>query len=44
MATPKASTTITGLPVLAECAFRVCVTDNKTGQGPWSQPITFLVH
>ena len=30
--------------MLVECSFRVSVTDNHTGQGPWSQPIGFLVH
>jgi hypothetical protein len=43
-ATPKSRTSIAGLPVLAECSFRVSVTDNQTGQGPWTAPAPFLVH
>jgi hypothetical protein len=42
--TPKSKTTITGLPVLTEVLFRACVTENKTGQGPWTTPVPFLVH
>jgi hypothetical protein len=42
--TPKASTNLTGLPVLTEVLFRACVTQNKTGQGPWTAPVPFLVH
>jgi hypothetical protein len=42
--TPKAKTTITGLPVLTDVLFRACVTENKTGQGPWTAPLPFLVH
>jgi hypothetical protein len=42
--TPKASTSISGLPVLTECQFRVSVTDNHAGQGAWAAPIPFLVH
>jgi hypothetical protein len=42
--TPAAKTTITGLPVLTEVLFRACVTDKKTGQGPWTAPLPFLVH
>jgi hypothetical protein len=42
--TPKASTTLSGLPVLTEVLFRACVTQNKTGQGPWTAPVPFLVH
>jgi hypothetical protein len=42
--TPDAKTTITGLPVLTEVLFRACVTETKTGQGPWTAPIPFLVH
>jgi hypothetical protein len=42
--TPNSSTTLTGLPVLTECLFRACVTLNKTGQGPWTAPVPFLVH
>jgi hypothetical protein len=42
--TPKSKTTITGLPVLTEVLFRACITENKTGQGPWTAPIPFLVH
>jgi hypothetical protein len=41
--TPKAKTTISGLPVLTECLFRVSVTNNVTGQGPWTPPVPFLV-
>ena len=44
LATPKSRTTITGLPVLTECSFRVSVTDNVTGPGPWTAPLPFLVH
>ena len=43
-ATPKSKTTITGLPVLTEVLFRACVTEKKTGQGPWTAPVPFLVH
>jgi hypothetical protein len=43
-ATPRAKTTITGLPLLTEVLFRACVTQNKTGQGPWTAPLPFLVH
>ncbi len=42
--TPKSSTTLTGLPVLTEGLFRACVALNKTGQGPWTAPVPFLVH
>ncbi len=42
--TPKATTTLSGLPVLTQCMFRVCVTTNKSGQGPWTDPVPFLVH
>jgi hypothetical protein len=42
--TPDAKTTITGLPVLTEVLFRACVTQTKTGQGPWTAPVPFLVH
>ena len=42
--TPDAKTTITGLPVLTEVLFRACATQNKTGQGPWTAPLPFLVH
>ena len=42
--TPKSRTSISGLPVLTECQFRVSVTDNHTGQGPWTAPLPFLVH
>src|SRR5262249_27732830 len=34
--TPKATTTLSGLPVLKECLFRVSVTNNRTGEGPWT--------
>ncbi len=43
-ATPKAKTTIPGLPVLTTVSFRASVTDNKVGQGPWTDPVPFLVH
>ena len=42
--TPSAKTTITGLPVLTEVLFRACCTQKKTGQGPWTAPVPFLVH
>jgi hypothetical protein len=42
--TPDAKTTIAGLPVLTEVLFRACVTQKKTGQGPWTAPVPFLVH
>ncbi len=42
--TPGAKTTLSGLPVLKECNFRVAVNQTKTGQGPWSAPVPFLVH
>jgi hypothetical protein len=42
--TPNAKTTITGLPVLTEVLFRACVIQNKTGQGPWTAPVPFVVH
>jgi hypothetical protein len=42
--TPKARTSIEGLPLLTECSFRVSVTASDTGQGPWSAPLPFLVH
>ena len=42
--TPSFKTTISGLPVLTECLFRVSVTLNTTGQGPWTAPLPFLVH
>ncbi len=42
--TPKAKTTVTGLPALTTVVFRVSVTDNKVGQGPWTAAVPFLVH
>ena len=42
--TPGAKTTLSGLPVLKECQFRVAVNQSKTGQGPWTAPVPFLVH
>jgi hypothetical protein len=42
--TSTAKTTITGLPVLTEVLFRACVTQRKTGQGPWTAPVPFIVH
>ncbi|MFT3774967.1 MAG: hypothetical protein QM820_57195 [Minicystis sp.] len=41
--TPVASTTITGLPSLTLCGFRVSVT-TKAGQTAWSQVVTLVVH
>ncbi len=42
--TPRAQTTVAGLPALKTVCFRVSVTDNKVGQGPWTAPVPFLVH
>ena len=42
--TPIAKTTLSGLPVLKECQFRVAVNQSKSGQGPWTAPVPFLVH
>jgi hypothetical protein len=41
--TPKAKTSVAGLPLLALVGFRVSVTD-KNGDGPWSQVVSILVH
>jgi len=41
--TPLASTTVTGLTPLTTYEFRVSLTD-KSGEGPWSQALSFLVH
>ena len=41
--TPNGKTTISGLPALTLCYFRVSVTGVKTGQGPWTDPATFTV-
>lgn len=40
--TPHAQTTITGLPAMTVCAFRVCITD-RDGTAEWSQVVTILV-
>jgi len=42
--TPNGKTTISGLPPLTVCSFRVSVTSVQTGQGPWTDPTTFTVH
>jgi hypothetical protein len=41
--TTKARTTLSGLPPLTLCSFRVSVTESKTGPGEWSQAVTFAV-
>jgi hypothetical protein len=41
--TPFAKTTIGGLPALTSCSFRVSVTD-ATGQGPWTDIVSIVVH
>jgi hypothetical protein len=42
--TPTTKTTVTGLPALTEVLFRVSCTQRKTGQGPWTAPVPFIVH
>lgn len=41
--TPHAKTTVTNLPPLTECGFRVAV-NTGGGLGPWSQMVTVFVH
>lgn len=41
--TTQAKTTVSGLPPLTLCSFRVSATESKTGLGEWSQVVTFAV-
>ena len=42
--TPQSKTTISGLPTLKQVLFRTSVTLTKTGQGPWTDGVSFIVH